>query len=89
MKKIFFCLILFGMLSSFVGWFMVKSGLVDKPDVSHFRLSAHLLTAFIIYSMLLYFFCTNISLQNNHKRFVSVKHAKVISKILKSPFLWF
>ena len=39
-----------------MGWFMVKSGLVDKPDVSHFRLSAHLVTAFAIYSLLLYFF---------------------------------
>ena len=30
--------------------------LIEKPDVSHFRLSAHLLTAFIIYSILLYIF---------------------------------
>lgn len=28
-----------------LGWFMVASGLVDVPRVSHFRLSAHLLTA--------------------------------------------
>ena len=27
---------------------MVKSGLVDVPDVSHFRLSLHLITAFSI-----------------------------------------
>jgi len=26
---------------------MVKSGLVDKPDVSHFRLAIHLITAFL------------------------------------------
>ena len=62
-KKFFSVLFFLGCFQAFVGWFMVKSGLVDKPDVSHFRLSAHLLIAFIIYSMLLYFFCTNISLQ--------------------------
>ena len=29
---------------------MVKSGLVDKPDVSHYRLAAHLTTAFITFA---------------------------------------
>lgn len=33
-----------------LGWFMVKSGLVDKPDVSHFRLAAHFSLALIIMS---------------------------------------
>jgi len=31
-----------------IGWWMVKSGLVDRPDVSHFRLAIHLGMAFII-----------------------------------------
>lgn len=31
-----------------LGWFMVQSGLVNRTDVSHFRLSAHLLTALFI-----------------------------------------
>lgn len=35
-----------GGLQGFVGWFMVKSGLVDMPRVSHYRLCAHLLMAF-------------------------------------------
>jgi heme a synthase len=35
----------------FIGWFMVSSGLVDRVDVSHFRLSIHLLLAFIILSL--------------------------------------
>ena len=41
-------LILFGLgaLQGFLGWFMVKSGLVDVPAVSHFRLAIHLATAF-------------------------------------------
>ena len=35
------------------GWYMVQSGLINKPDVSHYRLSIHLLLAFIIYGYLL------------------------------------
>lgn len=31
-----------------LGWFMVKSGLVDVPEVSHFRLAAHLCLAFFV-----------------------------------------
>ena len=31
---------------------MVSSGLVDRVDVSHFRLSVHLLIAFIILSLI-------------------------------------
>ncbi|MCP4416709.1 MAG: heme A synthase [Chloroflexi bacterium] len=29
----------------FLGWYMVSSGLIDRPSVSHYRLTAHLLTA--------------------------------------------
>ena len=38
----------------FIGWYMVSSGLVDRVDVSHFRLSIHLLIAFIITSLILW-----------------------------------
>ncbi len=37
-----------------IGWFMVSSGLVNRVDVSHFRLSLHLTTAFIILSLILW-----------------------------------
>ena len=36
----------------FIGWYMVSSGLVQRIDVSHFRLSIHLLIAFVILSMI-------------------------------------
>ena len=36
----------------FIGWYMVSSGLVDRVDVSHFRLSIHLLIAFFILSLI-------------------------------------
>tara|TARA_B100000989_G_scaffold215085_1_gene163607 strand:- start:3871 stop:4887 length:1017 start_codon:yes stop_codon:yes gene_type:complete len=41
-------------LQGFIGWFMVESGLVNEIDVSHFRLSMHLTTAFIILSLILW-----------------------------------
>jgi cytochrome c oxidase assembly protein subunit 15 len=39
-----------GAFQGFLGWYMVKSGLVDNPDVSHYRLAAHLITAFITFA---------------------------------------
>ncbi len=39
-----------GGLQGFIGWYMVKSGLVNNPNVSHYRLSLHLFIAFIILS---------------------------------------
>ncbi|MBA4746455.1 MAG: COX15/CtaA family protein [Muricauda sp.] len=46
------CLILLfmGGFQGFLGWYMVKSGLVDRPDVSHYRLAAHLTTAFLTFA---------------------------------------
>ncbi|HEY1325609.1 MAG TPA: COX15/CtaA family protein [Casimicrobiaceae bacterium] len=37
-----------------LGWFMVKSGLVDDPRVSQFRLAAHLSLAFLIFAAMLW-----------------------------------
>ncbi len=42
-----FILFLMGALQGAIGWWMVKSGLVDRPDVSHYRLAIHLITAFL------------------------------------------
>ena len=39
-------------LQGFIGWYMVGSGLIDRVDVSHYRLSIHLVIAFIILSMI-------------------------------------
>ena len=39
---------LFGSLQALLGWYMVKSGLVDRPDVSQYRLTAHFSLALII-----------------------------------------
>jgi len=37
-----------------IGWWMVKSGLVDRPDVSHYRLTTHLGMAVSLYIALLW-----------------------------------
>jgi cytochrome c oxidase assembly protein subunit 15 len=39
-----------GGLQGVLGWYMVKSGLVNNPHVSQYRLTAHLLAAFAIYA---------------------------------------
>ena len=39
-----------GGLQGVLGWYMVKSGLVDNPHVSQYRLTAHLFAAFLIYA---------------------------------------
>jgi len=59
----------------FIGWYMVSSGLVDRIDVSHFRLSFHLLIAFIILSLIFW-------------NYLKTKDEKVISNKINSiiPF---
>lgn len=44
---------LFG-FQGFLGWYMVSSGLVDRPAVSHFRLTIHLLTALTLLGLTLW-----------------------------------
>jgi cytochrome c oxidase assembly protein subunit 15 len=39
-----------GAFQGFLGWYMVKSGLVDKPYVSHYRLAIHLVAAFTTFA---------------------------------------
>tara|TARA_B100000902_G_scaffold4504_1_gene5717 strand:- start:2375 stop:3316 length:942 start_codon:yes stop_codon:yes gene_type:complete len=48
----------------FVGWYMVSSGLVDRVDVSHFRLSIHLIIAFVILSLI---YWNYLKINNNNK----------------------
>jgi cytochrome c oxidase assembly protein subunit 15 len=43
---------LLGGLQGFAGWYMVKSGLVDNPNVSHYRLAIHLLLALFLFSFI-------------------------------------
>ena len=56
-------------LQGFIGWYMVSSGLVDRVDVSHYRLSLHLVLAFIILSLV---FWNYLSLQNIYLSFKKI-----------------
>lgn len=47
-------LLALGGAQGFMGWYMVQSGLVDRPDVSHYRLAAHLGLAFVIFAALIW-----------------------------------
>lgn len=43
-----------GGVQAFLGWYMVASGLVDRPDVSHYRLALHLSTALVIFALIVW-----------------------------------
>ena len=46
-------LFVLGAVQGVIGWYMVKSGLVDNPAVSQYRLTLHLLVAVIIYAYMI------------------------------------
>ncbi len=54
-------LFILGGLQGLLGWYMVKSGLVDEPAVSHYRLTAHLSLALFLFAAI---FWTALSLLN-------------------------
>lgn len=46
----YLAMFILGGLQGVLGWYMVKSGLIDNPHVSQYRLTAHLVAAFLIYA---------------------------------------
>ncbi len=48
-------LLLLGGFQGVLGWYMVKSGLSKNPYVSHYRLAAHLISAFIVFGFTLWY----------------------------------
>ena len=65
-------------IQGFLGWYMVQSGLVNKIDVSHFRLSIHLLFAFIILSLIFW----------NYLKLINInKTSKLLKNYLPELFL--
>ena len=55
-------------LQGFIGWYMVVSGLVDRVDVSHYRLSLHLVLAFIILSLIFWNFLQYKEIKNSTEK---------------------
>ena len=60
----------------FIGWYMVSSGLVDRVDVSHYRLAVHLFIAFIILTS---FFWYYLNYSNKKKKNFFFNNSKVYS----------
>jgi cytochrome c oxidase assembly protein subunit 15 len=60
LKKQVIIIFALGAFQGVLGWFMVKSGLVDKPHVSHYRLAAHFITAL---GLMVYLFWVALSLK--------------------------
>ena len=75
----FFVLFLLILLQGTVGWYMVKSGLVDNTTVSHYRLAIHLNLALILFSAIFWYFL-NIKNKEN-KIFFDFKNKFILPKI--------
>lgn len=82
-----------GGFQGFLGWYMVKSGLVDIPHVSHYRLAIHLSMAFFIlsyiYNLKLSLIITKLSKDYNYKfydRFISVILILLFVQIIYGAF---
>ena len=54
------------LIQGFVGWYMVKSGLVELTSVSHFRLAVHLNIAFIIFACIFWYLLNLKNFTNKH-----------------------
>ncbi len=65
-NSLFYYYLIFALITiqGIIGWYMVKSGLTDRTDVSHYRLSLHLTLAFVILSLL---FWSYLQLSNKKK----------------------
>jgi len=82
----FVILFILGGLQGVLGWYMVKSGLVNVPQVSQYRLTAHLVAAITLYA---YIFWTAMSLLNSGKIEVGnptarglKRHGKIVTAII-------
>ena len=77
-NKNLFILFLLILLQGTVGWYMVKSGLVENTTVSHYRLAIHLNLALILFSAIFWYFL-NIKYKRN-KFFFEFKIDNIVSK---------
>ena len=78
-NKNLFILFLLILLQGTVGWYMVKSGLVENTTVSHYRLAIHLNLAFILFTAIFWYFL-NIRFKEN-KTFFNFKFNNIFVKL--------
>ena len=76
-----YSILLLILFQGFIGWYMVSSGLINRVDVSHYRLSLHLILAFFIFILLLWNYL-------KYKNQQILKHHKKISTYLLVFFIF-
>ena len=82
-KKLFInllCIFFLILIQGSIGWYMVKSGLIENISVSHYRLSTHLFIAFLILSSLVWILLN--SLNKTKKIFFELNFNHIYLKIL-------
>jgi len=85
-------LLCLGGFQGFIGWYMVKSGLIDRPDVSHYRLALHLTIAFLTFA---YAFWVALDLrypvkkiiENGIKRWMQIAFVLLVIQIIWGAFV--
>jgi cytochrome c oxidase assembly protein subunit 15 len=85
-------LLFLGGFQGFIGWYMVKSGLVDRPDVSHYRLAMHLTIAFLTFAYAFWvaldlMYPVRKSLESGLKRWIQVAYALLMIQIVWGAFV--
>jgi cytochrome c oxidase assembly protein subunit 15 len=84
-------LLFLGGCQGFMGWYMVKSGLMDRPDVSQYRLTAHLGLAVAIYAYIVWLtiglFSPERTLRKDHGLGIFAAIALVYVMILSGGFV--
>ena len=75
----------------FIGWFMVKSGLINNTDVSHYRLALHLIIALIILSITFWFILQNFDIKKFtnkiNNKFLLIFFILILFQIILGVFL--
>ena len=86
-------LLIFGFIcvQGFLGWFMVKSGLINNSDVSHYRLASHLSVALIILSLTFLFLLQNFKVNKFNAKinlhFLNLFFLFIVVQIILGAFL--
>ncbi len=89
--KKYYLIFLLICFQGFIGWFMVKSGLVENTDVSHYRLALHLSIALFILSLVFWFILDNLEIKKFDNKlpqiFLGVFLLFIIIQIILGAFL--
>jgi cytochrome c oxidase assembly protein subunit 15 len=88
-------LVSLGAFQGVLGWFMVKSGLNKDPYVSHYRLAAHLISAFTVFGFTFWYALdllypkakSDNEIPKNLKRWANVMFAFVVIQIIYGAFV--